>query len=201
MKAIIVLATLLGAYGISAAAPASAQASTSTAQGQPQTAMPRGPIRTPLGRQPAEVLASKIVVSNMQRSFDFYTKVVGLQPAKTISQTQPFPQGGADNSQWPMEYGLNFSGSYADAFFDLLRPRADNLPTPASTGLVQLVFKVPDAQAVMRRAKDLGYTVTREAPVVGAGEMSIGMLRDPDGYNVEIIQAASYPADQGSHEK
>jgi len=200
MKAIIALATLLGAYGISAAVPASAQ-STSTAQGQPQTAMPRGPIRTPLGRQPAEVLASKIVVSNMQRSFNFYTKVVGLQPAKTISQTQPFAQGGADNSQWPMEYGLNFSGSYADAFFDLLRPRADNMPTPASTGLVQLVFKVPDAQAVMRRAKDLGYTVTREAPVVGAGEMSIGMLRDPDGYSVEIIQAASYPADQGGRDK
>lgn len=156
------------------------------------------PRTTPLGRLPAEVLASKVVVSDMQKSFDFYTKVIGLKPAKSISQAEPIPPAGSDNSKWPSEYGLSFSGSYAEAFFDILRPHADNMPTPNSTSLVQLVFKVPDAPAVIRRAKELGYTVTREAPVVRAGQMSIGMLNDPDGYSVEIIQAASYPPDSSA---
>jgi lactoylglutathione lyase len=197
MKAAGFVAVALGgcALGVigSAGAQAQSQAQPAAAQGQANPA--RAPSRTPLGRLPAEVLASKVVVSDMQNAFDFYTKVIGLRPAKSVNQKEPIPPAGADNSKWPVEYGFNFSGSYAEAFFDILRPRADNMPTPASTSLVQLVFKVPDAPAVIRRAKALGYTVTREAAVVGPGEMSIGMLSDPDGYRVEIIQAASYPAD------
>jgi lactoylglutathione lyase len=188
LVAVVVGGCMLGVFGFAAAqVPVPA--------GQAQTPAARAPSKTPLGRLPAEVLASKIVVTNMQKSFDFYTKVVGLKPAKALSQAEPIPPAGPDNSKWPGEYALSFTGTLAESFMDLLRPRADNMPTPASAGLVQLVFKVPDAPAVLRRAKEAGYTVTREAPVVGPGEMSIGMLSDPDGYRVEILQAGSYPAD------
>jgi catechol 2,3-dioxygenase-like lactoylglutathione lyase family enzyme len=158
--------------------------------------MPRGPIKTPLGRSPAEVLGSKVVVSDMAKSFDFYTKVVGLRPAKSLAQAEPLPPPGADASQWPVEYGFNFSGSYEDAFFDILRPRPDTRITRESADLVTVIFKVPDAPAVMRRAREAGYEVIREAPAVGPGEMSIGFIRDPDGYRIEIIQAADYPKEK-----
>jgi catechol 2,3-dioxygenase-like lactoylglutathione lyase family enzyme len=171
-----------------------ADAKAQPAPAQPQ--MPRGPIKTPLGRSPAEVLGSKVVVSDMVKSFDFYTRVVGLRPAKSLAQTEPLPPPGADTSQWPVEYGFNFSGSFGDAFFDILRPRSDSKITRESADLVTLIFKVPDARAVIRRAKELGYEVIREAPAVRPGEMSIGFIRDPDGYRVEIIQAADYPKEK-----
>lgn len=180
-------------FGLAAAQPTLPAVFTNTPS---QARALRGPIKTPVGRHPYEVLGSKVVVSDMQKSFDFYTKVIGLKPAKSLAQAEPLPPAGPDNSKWPGEYGFNFTGSYADAYFDILRPGPDTMPTPASASLVQLVFKVPDVPAIIRRAKELGYTVTREAPVVGPGEMSIGLIRDPDGYRVEVIQAADYPIER-----
>lgn len=115
-----------------------------------------------------------------------------MKPAKSMAQTEPLPMPGADRSKWPVEYGFNYVGEYSDAFFDILRPGPNRMPTKESAALVTLIFKVPDAPAVIRRAKEAGYAV-REAPVVQPGEMSIGFITDPDGYQVEIIQAGSYP--------
>jgi predicted enzyme related to lactoylglutathione lyase len=154
--------------------------------------MPRGPIKTPLGRSPSDVLFSKISVSDMHKSFEFYTKVIGLKQAISLAQNEPLPPPGLDPKTWPAEIGLNFSGSFADPFFDLIPARNQPL-TRAMTDMIVVGFKVTDAPAVVKRVKDAGYEVIREAPVVGPGEMSIGMVRDPDGYRLEILQAASYP--------
>ncbi len=159
--------------------------------GQPR--LPTGPIKTPLGSSPADVLFSKITVSDMHKSYEFYTKVIGLKQAITLSQKEPPPPPGTDSKTWPFELALNFSGSFADPFFDLLSPRGGAVPTRETASMTVIGLKVPDAPAVIRRVKEAGYEVIREAPVVGPGEMSIGMVRDPDGYRVEILQAASYP--------
>ena len=155
--------------------------------------MPRGPIKTPIGSSPTDVLFSKITVSDMQKSYAFYTTVIGLKPAITLAQKEPPPPPGPDPKTWPGEIGLNFSGSFADPFFDIIPPR-NGMPTRAMTNMIVIGFKVPDAAAVVRRVKDAGYEVIREAPVVGPGEMSVGMVRDPDGYRLELLQAATYPA-------
>jgi len=42
------------------------------------------------------------------------------------------------------------------------------------------------------RATAAGYPSTRGEP--GDGPMSFGFVRDPDGYNIEFIQAPPYPA-------
>lgn len=154
-------------------------------------------IKTPLGRLPQEVLGMKVVVTDMPKSLEYYTKVIGLKPAKALGQPGPGPAPtGTDPTKWPSEYGLNYEGEFSEAFFDLLRPTPTEKPTPQSASMTTLMFKVPDAPAVIQRAKDMGYQVIREAPIVKPGEMSIGMLRDPDGYRVEIIQAASYPSNK-----
>jgi predicted enzyme related to lactoylglutathione lyase len=178
----VLSALCAGAFGLIAAAPPHAPAG--------PRVMPRH-ITTPLGSRAAEVLGGKVTVTDMVKSFDFYTKVVGLRPAKVAAMPRPFPPPGPDRSKWPNEYPLSFSGTFAEAFFDLL-PARGVMPTRESANLTVVMFKVPDAPAVIRRAKALGYEVISEAPEVAPGEMSIGMLRDPDGYRVEIIQAASY---------
>jgi lactoylglutathione lyase len=154
--------------------------------------LPRGPIKTPLGSSSSDVLFSKITVSDMQKSYAFYTEVIGLKPAISTAQNQAPPAPGPDPKSWPAELALNFSGTFADPFFDLLAPR-NGKPTHEMTDMIVIGLKVPDAPAVIRRVKQAGYEVIREAPVVGPGEMSIGMVRDPDGYRLEILQAATYP--------
>ena len=154
---------------------------------------PRGPIKTPLGSSSSDVLFSKITVSDVQKSYMFYTGVIRLKPAITALQKEAPAPPGPDPKSWPAEIALNFSGSFADPFFDILPPR-NGRPTREMTDMVVIGLKVPDAPAVIRRVKEAGYEVIREAPAVGPGEMSIGMVRDPDGYRLEILQAATYPA-------
>jgi lactoylglutathione lyase len=154
--------------------------------------LPRGPIKTPLGSSSSDVLFSKITVSDVQKSYAFYTEVIGLRPAISTAQKEAPAPPGSDPKSWPAEIALNFSGSFADPFFDILAARSGK-PTHEMTDMIVIGLKVPDAPAVIKRVKEAGYEVIREAPVVGPGEMSIGMVRDPDGYRLEILQAATYP--------
>jgi predicted enzyme related to lactoylglutathione lyase len=149
-------------------------------------------IRTPLGTTSSEVLFGKFTVSDLTRSYEFYTKVVGLKWAVAVGQKQPAPPQATAVQPAFVEIPLNFSGSLADPFFVLVQRRGDK-PTAESARLSWIGFKVPDAPAVILRAKTAGYEVVREAPSVGPGVMSIGSIRDPDGYSVELIQAADYP--------
>lgn len=147
--------------------------------------------RTPLGRGDQQVLLAKVAVSDLERSYAWYTGVIGLRRALTPTQgTPPPPRNDPDRAF--IEVALNFSGSLGDSFFDLVQQKGVK-PSPEFARGVTIGFKVPDAPAVIARARAAGSEVLRDAPVVGPGEMSIGMLRDPDGYQVEIIQAASYP--------
>jgi predicted enzyme related to lactoylglutathione lyase len=185
-----ILLPVIGAV-MATIAPAAVQA-----QQAPQPVAPRAPIKTPLGREPQQVLLSKVTVSDLVKSYAFYTQVIGLKRALTVNQPpSPEPSAPAPGTLEPvfLELALNFSGSLADPFFDLVIQRGIK-PTPETAKLTVIGFKVPDAPAVIARAKAAGYKVLREAAVVGPGEMSIGMLLDPDGYQVEVIQSASYPA-------
>jgi catechol 2,3-dioxygenase-like lactoylglutathione lyase family enzyme len=157
-----------------------------------EPAMPRGPIRTALGTSDRQVLMAKFTVSDLEKSYAFYTQVIGLKRALTPTQGNPPPPRN-DPERAFIEIGLNFSGSFGDAFFDLVQQKGVK-PSPEFARSAVIGFKVPDAPAVVRRAREAGYEVVREAPVVGPGEMSIGMIRDPDGYLVELIQSASMPA-------
>ena len=179
-------AAAVASFAVSAAqSQASAQP-----QPMPQAQRPRGPILTPLGRQAQQVLLSKVTVSDLGKSFTFYTRVIGLKRAFALHQPQtPLPAPG--QQQAFLEVAMNFSGSLADPFFDLVVQRGQ-VPTRESAKLTWIGFKVADAAAAVRRARDAGYEVVRDAPAAGPGEMSIGIVRDPDGYSVEIIQAASY---------
>jgi catechol 2,3-dioxygenase-like lactoylglutathione lyase family enzyme len=151
-------------------------------------------IRTPLGTSSAQVLLAKITVSDLPKSYEFYTKIVGLKWALSPGQPQPPAPVQANDSQPAfIEIPMNFSGSLADPFFVLVQQRSGK-PTPDAARMSWVGFKVPDAPAIVRRIKEAGYEVVREPPTVGPGEMSIGIARDPDGYTVEFIQSASYPA-------
>jgi predicted enzyme related to lactoylglutathione lyase len=151
-------------------------------------------IRTPLGTSSAQVMLAKVTVSDLPKSYEFYTKVIGLKWALSLGQQQPPPPVQANASQPAfIEIPLNFSGSLADPFFVLVQQRGRE-PTRDVAGMSWIGFKVPDAPAAARRVKEAGYEVVREPQTVGPGVMSIGIVHDPDGYSVELIQSANYQA-------
>ena len=177
-RSVLIGATLLAA--IAGVGPVAAQTS-------------HAPIRTPLGTSSAQVLLGKFTVSDLAKSYAFYTQVIGLKRALAVGQSEPAPPGPPNPSQ-PVfiEIPLNFTGTLADPFFVLVQQRGET-PTPETARLSWVGFKVENAPAVVQRVKAAGYEVVREAPVVGPGEMSIEIVRDPDGYTIELIQAADYP--------
>jgi len=141
---------------------------------------------TTLGSRDQQFLLAKIAVSDLRRSFDFYTKVIGLKWATSPSVPLDEPLGLNDPDPEFAEIPMNFTGSLADPFFVIVKKRASE-PNPATAGLVWVGFKVPDVSDAIARARDTGAVVVNE---VAAGPMKFGFIKDPDGYNIEFIQTA-----------
>jgi catechol 2,3-dioxygenase-like lactoylglutathione lyase family enzyme len=141
---------------------------------------------TMIGRHDNEFILAKISVTDLVRSYRFYTEVVGLKLASPMLQ----PPTAADNARDFVEYPLNFTGSLADPFFVITR-RKGQLVTREGASNTVIGFKVPSAQAALERAKAAGAEPIGRPP--GPGPMAFASVLDPDGYHIEFVQAANYP--------
>jgi lactoylglutathione lyase len=123
--------------------------------------------------------ATGIGVSDLKRSASFYERVLGMKAVQTFKL------------DYMDEIILSHEGRNAVVlmhYTDGSSPNYKNLP-------VKLVFYVADARAAAARIREEGCEVTREpAPVPAFGNAMIGLGKDPDGYVIELIQAA--PAKQ-----
>lgn len=140
-----------------------------------------------MGTRSPEFLMTKITVSDLQKSYDFYTRIVGLKLVTSPDMPLPRMPAPGDPEKDFIEIPLNYSGSMADPLFLLIKRRGQ-IPTAGQAGLVTLGFKVPDVAAAMQRAAEAGIQPSR--PFTAAGR--IGFIKDPDGYTVEFIQPPSF---------
>jgi catechol 2,3-dioxygenase-like lactoylglutathione lyase family enzyme len=114
-----------------------------------------------------------IGVSDLDRSTDFYTRVLGM------TETQRFKLPHMD------EVIVGFDSRMIIA----LMHWTDGSTQHYRGNPVKLVFYVSDAKAVMAAIRAEGLPVTREpAPLPGFGDMLIGLAEDPDGYVIELLQ-------------
>ncbi|HEY3694446.1 VOC family protein [Phenylobacterium sp.] len=127
-----------------------------------------------IGSQASKVMLVKITVSDIDRSPDFYERVVGLKRVATEGEAPRSHDPKADFE----EIGLNYSGSRRDAQVMPVR-RMGLTATPEAAQLTWEVFKVPDVAAVLQRIRAAGLV--------------FALARDPDGYVVELLQAPSVP--------
>lgn len=141
---------------------------------------------TGLGTQSEQFLLSKISVTNLVRSYRFYTEIIGLSPA---SPRLAAPTD-ADPEQDFREFPLNYTASLADPFFVIMKRRGIS-PTPELTAMITIGFKVADVRATLDRAARAGFTAGRRDPRPGT-TMLIGHINDPDGYDVELIQSPPF---------
>ena len=135
------------------------------------------------GTKAQEILFTKITVSDLLKSYEFYTKVIGL---KLVTSTD-YPLSKAPTANDPetehVEIPLNFSGSTADPIFLLIKQRGAK-PSPALASMTIVGFKVENRGTVVDRAVQAGYKPVRE---IAVGPARVSFIADPDGYMLEVF--------------
>ena len=124
------------------------------------------------------ILHTMLRVGDMQRSIDFYTKIMGMQLLRTTDRPEQkyslaFVGYGAEAEQAVLELTYN----YGVDKYDL------------GAGFGHIAIAVDDAYAACAKIKAAGGSVTREAGPVKGGTTVIAFVADPDGYKIELIQS------------
>ena len=123
------------------------------------------------------ILHTMLRVGNLERSIDFYTKVLGMSLLRT-----------SDNPEY--KYKLAFLG-YAS------NPEQAEIELTYNYGVEEyemgtayghIAIGVPDVYEACAKVKAAGGKVTREAGPVLGGETVIAFVEDPDGYKIEFIE-------------
>jgi len=123
------------------------------------------------------ILHTMLRVGDLQRSIDFYTKVLGMTVLRTTDRpdqkyTLAFVGYGDERDNAVLELTYN----YGVDRYDL------------GTAYGHIAISVPDAAAACSAVRAKGGSVTREAGPVKGGTSVIAFVQDPDGYKIELIQ-------------
>jgi len=129
------------------------------------------------------ILHTMLRVGDLQRSIDFYTRVMGMRVLRTTER----PQQG---------YSLAFVG-YGDESTDAVLELTWNHGVDRyelGTAYGHIAIEVPDAAAACERIRAAGGKVVREAGPVKGGSTVIAFVEDPDGYRIELIERSEASA-------
>jgi len=123
------------------------------------------------------ILHTMLRVGDLQRSIDFYTKVMGMKLLRTTDRpeqkyTLAFVGYGPESEQAALELTYN----YGVDRYDL------------GNAFGHIAIAVDDARAACERIRAAGGTITREPGPVKGGSTVIAFVQDPDGYKIELIE-------------
>ncbi|MBP3141480.1 lactoylglutathione lyase [Aliivibrio fischeri] len=129
------------------------------------------------------ILHTMIRVGNLDKSIEFYTKVMGMDLLR-------------QNTNEEYKYTLAFLG-YGDESQGAVIELTYNWGTEEydmGTAFGHIAIGVDDIYATCDAIKAAGGNVTREAGPVKGGSTHIAFVKDPDGYIIELIQNSSASA-------
>jgi lactoylglutathione lyase len=116
-------------------------------------------------------------VGELQRSIDFYTRVMGMKLLRTTDRPdQKYTLAFLGYGSNPDHAELELTHNHGVDRYEL------------GTAYGHIAIEVPDAYAACEHIKANGGLVTREAGPVAGGTTVIAFITDPDGYKVELIQ-------------
>jgi lactoylglutathione lyase len=124
------------------------------------------------------ILHTMLRVGDMQRSVDFYTRIMGMQLLRTTDRPEQ------KYSLAFVGYGDERSGAVLELTYNYGVEKYD-----IGAGFGHIAIAVPDAAAACEAVKGAGGTVTREAGPVKGGSTIIAFVQDPDGYKIELIES------------
>ena len=119
-----------------------------------------------------------IVVTDLKKSTDFYTRILGMK------QTASYNLANMD------EVVLAHDNPRGSSLV-LMQYKDGTKFTFPDPPMLKLVNYVADPKVVVDKIRAEGYKVTREpAPSAVLNNTVLGFAKDPDGYDLEIIQLA-----------
>ncbi|MGY8523694.1 lactoylglutathione lyase [Paracidovorax citrulli] len=123
------------------------------------------------------MLHTMLRVGDMQRSIDFYTRILGMQLLRE-----------SDNPEY--QYRLAFVGYGPETETAVIELTynygVDKYDLGTAYGHIAL--ETDDAAGACERIRSAGGKVTREAGPVKGGTTVIAFVEDPDGYKIELIE-------------
>ncbi|MBI5276660.1 MAG: lactoylglutathione lyase [Burkholderiales bacterium] len=125
------------------------------------------------------LLHTMLRVGDLQRSIDFYTKVLGMQLLRTTERPDQ------KYSLAFVGYGTNPEHAEIELTYNWGVDKYE-----MGTAYGHIAIGVADAYASCELIRTNGGNVTREAGPVKGGTTVIAFVTDPDGYKIELIQRA-----------
>ena len=123
------------------------------------------------------ILHTMLRVGSLQRSVDFYTRVMGMRLLRTTERPE-------------QKYSLAFLGYDSNpeqAEIELTENHGvDRYELGTAYG--HIAIGVPDVYATCDKIRTNGGAVTREPGPVKGGTTVIAFVTDPDGYKIELIE-------------
>ena len=123
------------------------------------------------------MLHTMLRVGDLQRSIDFYTRLLGMQLLRTTERPE-------------QKYSLAFVGYGSNpdhAEIELTHNHGvDSYELGTAYGHIAL--GVPDIYGACDKIRAGGGNITREPGPVKGGDTVIAFVTDPDGYKIELIE-------------
>lgn len=123
------------------------------------------------------MLHTMIRVGNLDRSIDFYTRLLGM----TLLRRQDYPDG---------RFTLAFLG-YGDESDNTVIELTHNWDTETydlGTGFGHIALGVPDIYGACEKLAEAGAKIPRAPGPMKHGSTVIAFVEDPDGYKIELIE-------------
>ena len=124
-----------------------------------------------------KLLHTMLRVGDLQRSIDFYTRLLGMKLLRTTERPE-------------QKYSLAFVGYGSNpdhAEIELTHNHGvDSYELGTAYGHIAL--GVPDIYGACDKIRAGGGNITREPGPVKGGDTVIAFITDPDGYKIELIE-------------
>jgi lactoylglutathione lyase len=124
------------------------------------------------------ILHTMLRVGDLQRSIDFYTRVMGMELLRTTDRPE-------------QKYSLAFVG-YGDESHGAVIELTYNYGVSEydmGGAFGHIAIAVDSAATTCAAVRAAGGNVTREAGPVKGGSTVIAFVQDPDGYKIELIES------------
>lgn len=116
-------------------------------------------------------------VGDLQRSIDFYTRVLGMKLLRTTERPeQKYSLAFVGYGNNPEHAEIELTYNHGVDSYEL------------GTAYGHIALGVPDVRAACEKIRAGGGNVTREPGPVKGGTTVIAFVTDPDGYKIELIE-------------
>ena len=123
------------------------------------------------------LLHTMLRVGDLQRSIDFYTKVMGMNLLRVTERPeQKYSLAFVGYGSNPEHAELELTYNHGVSSYEL------------GTAYGHIAIGVPDVAAACAKIRAGGGRVTREPGPVKGGTTVIAFITDPDGYKIELIE-------------